>query len=82
MANMKYELIAEIENQIFYIASFNHMGNTLCESFEIRNEEGTILNSGCVAFGIDRWAYALLLKHGTDLEEWPPGLKQLFFPEG
>jgi hypothetical protein len=62
MANTKYELIVDIDNgrESFSIASFNNVGNTLCKPFEITDKHNVPLHSGCIAFGIDRWVYALL----------------------
>jgi hypothetical protein len=71
MANMKYELIAAIESESFSIASFNNMSDTLCKPFDICDTDGKPLSSGCIAFGIDRWVYALLKTYGPDLEHWP-----------
>jgi len=79
MANMKYELIVSIGDgkESFSIASFNNMGDSLCSQFEIRGTDGTFLHSGCIAFGIDRWVYALLTVHGADLREWPDQIKKI-----
>ncbi|RKP54432.1 amino acid--ACP ligase [Cohnella endophytica] len=71
MANKKYELIVTIGSEVFSIASFNHMGNTLCKPFDICDTNNKFLNSGCIGFGIDRWVYALLKTYGTQLESWP-----------
>jgi seryl-tRNA synthetase len=67
MANTKYELIVDIYNgqESFSIASFNNVGNTLCKPFGITDKQSVPLHSGCIAFGIDRWVYALLALHGT-----------------
>jgi len=76
MGNMKYELVADTgeENGAFSIASFNNMGNALCKPFEVHDENGKPLHSGCVAFGLDRWVYALLSRYGPDLRNFPPAV--------
>lgn len=57
------------------IASVNlhqdHFGHT----FEI-SRRGTASFSGCVAFGIERWLYAIVATHGFDAARWPS------FPSG
>ncbi len=79
MANMKYELVVNLGtgSGTFSIASFNHMSDTLCKPFEVYDSESKPFNSGCIAFGIDRWVYALLVVHGTQFEQWPAGVRSV-----
>ncbi|AMA72209.1 MULTISPECIES: aminoacyl--tRNA ligase-related protein [Aneurinibacillus] len=77
MAHMKYELIISTDIGNFSIASFNNVKDTLCKEFSITGSNGSILHSGCVAFGIDRWVYALLAVYGTQLQEWPTYIKEI-----
>lgn len=77
MANMKYELIAAIGSDSFSIASFNNMSDTLCKPFDVCGTDNKPLSSGCVAFGIDRWVYALLKTYGTDFEQWPSPIRTI-----
>jgi hypothetical protein len=37
----------------------------------IRDDQGDLAHTGCVAFGIDRLAVALFAIHGLDLQKWP-----------
>ncbi len=77
MANMKFELIAAAGGEAFSIASFNYMGDTLCRPFDVCDPGGKPLHSGCIAFGIDRWVYALLRAHGTEYERWPARVRSV-----
>jgi hypothetical protein len=79
MANMKYELIVNINGgrESFSIASFNHMGDTLCKPFKVHHVGDKPMNSGCIAFGIDRWVYALLAKYGIEFNYWPDHVKEV-----
>ncbi|MFD0697455.1 amino acid--ACP ligase [Paenibacillus sp. GCM10027628] len=77
MANTKYELVVALGDENFSIASFNHVGDSLCKPFDVCDSGNKPLNSGCVAFGIDRWAYALLKTYGTDLELWPGRIRTM-----
>ncbi|GIQ69366.1 class-II aminoacyl-tRNA synthetase family protein [Xylanibacillus composti] len=71
-ANLKYELIVTPEAAPpFSIASFNYMGDSLCKPFCVTDRGGNPLQSGCAAFGLDRWVYALLLAYGPDDARWP-----------
>ncbi|MGO4548852.1 amino acid--ACP ligase [Paenibacillus sp. 2TAB23] len=75
MASMKYELLVETPaRSTFSIASFNHMGDSLCKPFDVKGPAGLPWSSGCVAFGIDRWAFALLAEYGA-WDEWPSAVK-------
>ncbi|MFC5469146.1 amino acid--ACP ligase [Cohnella suwonensis] len=77
MANMKYELIVEAgDGSSYSIASFNNMSDSLCKPFSVLAPSGAPHHSGCVAFGIDRWAYALLSEYGP-LSQWPAGVREI-----
>ncbi|MEK0316184.1 amino acid--ACP ligase [Cohnella sp. 56] len=77
MGNMKYELIvnAGADAGSFSIASFNDMDTSLCKPFGVLDGGANPMHSGCMAFGIDRWVYALLAYYGTDYGKWPPGVR-------
>jgi seryl-tRNA synthetase len=77
IANMKYELIVTMgeHHDAFSIASFNNMGDSLCKPFHVLDQAYNPLQSGCIAFGIDRWVYALLLSYGPCYDAWPPRVK-------
>ncbi len=56
------------------IGSLNFHRNYFGEAFQIsRNGEDAF--SGCVAFGLERWIYALLNQFGSDEPDWPEVLK-------
>ncbi|VVM78620.1 hypothetical protein PS645_02146 [Pseudomonas fluorescens] len=76
MADAKYELeFISVNGDSSSIASFNNCQDTLCEKFEITNDENHWLHSGCVAFGLDRWRAALYEQYGSDVDNWPDQLK-------
>jgi len=76
MADAKYELeFISANGNASSIASFNNCQDTLCEKFEVTNDEKSFLHSGCVAFGIDRWRAALYEQYGPDNRNWPEKLK-------
>lgn len=58
------------------IGSINFHRNYFGEAFEIsRNQQEAY--SGCVAFGLERWIYALLSTFGTDPKAFPSEILQL-----
>lgn len=52
------------------LCSANMHGNFFGEAFAIRRD-GRTAASGCIAFGLERWLYALLRIHGPDCRDWP-----------
>jgi len=69
----KHELC--LENGLA-IASINRHRSFFGECYDIRLNDRPI-NSACVAFGIERWLYAMLSSHGKDAGSWPvPGAVQ------
>ncbi|GAB1646554.1 hypothetical protein [Krasilnikovia sp. MM14-A1259] len=52
------------------IASVNLHEDTFGAAFDI-TRDGVPASSGCVAFGLERWAYALTRRHGADPANWP-----------
>ncbi|WP_411348065.1 phosphopantetheine-binding protein [Paenibacillus sp. WLX2291] len=72
VSNAKYELAAvRTTGQESSIASFNYCEDVLCGKYDIADEQGEQLYSGCVAFGTDRWKEAFLDRHGRDRSLWP-----------
>ena len=69
---LKHELVVPLRpGQSLAIASFNHHQDFFGEAFDIRLDDGTPATSGCVAFGLERWALAFVAAHGADPEGWP-----------
>ena len=52
-------------------ASFNLHDTFFGEAFDIRLASGTPATSACVAFGLERWLLAFLVRHGPDAARWP-----------
>lgn len=59
-------------------ASFNVHGDFFARRFGYRHHDGrTPIWTGCVAFGIERWIWAILTQHGADPARWPARLRAL-----
>lgn len=81
LADMKYELVVEIPNSdiSFSIASFNNVKDTLCREFDITSAmDKKYLHSGCAAFGIDRWVYAVMSTFGLDIQGYPEKIREYY----
>ena len=77
LKKLKYELQANFtENGNLAIASFNNHEDFFAKRMNIRLPNGTIAHSGCVAFGIERWAYVFLCQNGLDPRSWPARLRR------
>lgn len=58
------------------VASFNNMQRTFGESCAITFANGQTAFSGCIAWGLERWAYAFLAQHGIQPEHWPEQIRK------
>ena len=76
---MKFEYRMTIPGQEKKLAvmSSNLHGPTFSKAFNIKRR-GRVINSGCLGFGIERLALAIIAQHGSDPALWPPGLAQDF----
>jgi seryl-tRNA synthetase len=75
--NPKYVLqkLDPVKTEMVYhtglaIGSINFHRNYFGEAFQI-SRDGKEAFSGCVAFGVERWIYAILNQFGTDERNWP-----------
>jgi seryl-tRNA synthetase len=83
LLELKYELQADIgTDDSVAVASFNFHEQFFGTSFELRLPEHGTPFSGCVGFGLERLAFALVCQHGTDPAGWPAGVRAtLDWPE-
>ena len=51
--------------------SFNYHREHFGQVWGIRDDNGELAHTSCVAFGIDRLAVALFANHGLELNKWP-----------
>jgi seryl-tRNA synthetase len=56
--------------------SFNYHREHFGQVWGIRDDDGELAHTSCVAFGIDRLAVALFANHGLDLKKWPAATRQ------
>ena len=78
--NPKYELRLKLpyKDSHFSCGSFNVHGNIFGLRNNITNPQGDYLWSGCVAFGLERWAWAIIAQHGIDTTKWSNRLQKIF----
>lgn len=67
---LKHELLLPIGERAVAAASFNHHETFFGEAFEITLPSRKMAHSGCVAFGLERWLLAYLVRHGVEPGNW------------
>jgi hypothetical protein len=67
LKGLKQELCVPGANGDVAIASFNLHDDFFGRRFDLRLADGRHAHSGCVAFGLERWVYALMDQHGLDV---------------
>ncbi|QUS39094.1 hypothetical protein RPMA_09790 [Tardiphaga alba] len=71
---MKYEYKADLPpHQSISVLSSNLHGPTFSKAFGITQGRHPI-NTGCIGFGLERIALALIAQHGDDVTTWPAAL--------
>lgn len=76
MMELKYELNLNVRpDDAIAIGSFNYHDNFFGRNFDITQETGKPIASGCVGFGLERLVYAFLCQHGLHSNEWPQAVR-------
>lgn len=72
-ARLKFEFLVPVNDGAGPTAcvSFNHHLDHFAKTWGIEAHDGAVVHSGCVGFGLERLALALLRHHGPDVERWP-----------
>jgi seryl-tRNA synthetase len=72
----KFEVVTEVyEGAQTAIASSNFHGEHFGGDFSLSLADGSVAQSACAGFGIERIVLALARRHGFELEEWPAGVR-------
>lgn len=76
---LKFELLIPVRSveQPTACMSFNYHLDHFGKTWDLRDEAGEYIHTGCVAFGMDRLAVAMFATHGVDSAKWPASVKQL-----
>jgi seryl-tRNA synthetase len=76
LAESKYELRMPIgPDKSLAVGSFNFHDAFFGERFDIGYADDKPVRTGCVAFGLERLAYAFLCQHGLDPDQWPADMR-------
>ncbi len=76
---MKYELRLTIPylDKSIACSSVNFHSNTFGNAFNIKMGKRPAV-TGCVGFGIERWAFAFLAQFGLDEANWPAAFREQY----
>ncbi len=72
LKELKHELLLPIgPSTTIAASSFNLHETFFGDAFDIRLPNGRPATTACVAFGLERWLLAFLVRHGPDAHSWP-----------
>ncbi|GAA4874528.1 hypothetical protein GCM10023310_62710 [Paenibacillus vulneris] len=76
---MKYELRLTVPyvNKSIACSSINFHSNTFGTAFNIKMGKRNAV-TGCVGFGIERWAFAFLAQYGLEESNWPAAFREQY----
>jgi seryl-tRNA synthetase len=76
---MKFELRLTIPylNKSIACSSVNFHSTTFGSAFNIKIGKRSAV-TGCVGFGIERWAFAFLAQYGLDEQQWPASFREQY----
>ncbi len=74
---LKYEIRALVPHRqgTLAVGSYNYHQDFFGRHLDIRLQDDTPASTGCVAFGLERLAYAFLAQHGLDPARWPEAVR-------
>ena len=70
---LKYEIRARLpfKDSTLAVGSYNYHQDFFGRNLNISLPDGTPAHTGCVAFGLERIAFAFLAQYGLDPADWP-----------
>jgi seryl-tRNA synthetase len=75
---LKFEIRARLpfKDSTLAVGSYNYHQNFFGRHLNITLPDGTPAHTGCVAFGLERMAYAFLAQYGLDPQIWPVAVQE------
>ena len=70
---LKFEIRAGLpfKQSTLAVGSYNYHQDFFGRSLNITLPDGSSTHTGCIAFGLERMAYAFLSQYGLDVRKWP-----------
>lgn len=80
---LKFEMLAPIASaEPTAVVSFNFHQDHFGGAFGIQQHDGSVANSACVGFGLERITLALFRAHGIEVRDWPEDVRRRLWPQG
>jgi seryl-tRNA synthetase len=75
---LKFEIRASLpfKDSTLAVGSYNYHQDFFGRHLNITLPDGSPAHTGCVAFGLERMAYAFLAQYGFDPQDWPAAVKE------
>ncbi len=75
---LKYEIRARLpfKGSTLAVGSYNYHQDFFGRHLDITLSDGSPAHTGCVAFGLERLAYAFLAQYGFEPQRWPSEVRQ------
>ncbi len=75
---LKYEIRARLpfQDSTLAIGSYNYHQDFFGRHLNIPLPDGSPAHTGCLAFGLERAAFAFLAQYGLDPADWPPSMQE------
>ncbi|MEM9355597.1 MAG: hypothetical protein AAGB04_05250 [Pseudomonadota bacterium] len=70
---------SKIKTKLLACGSINLRGNFFGTRFDIRDDQGHPVQTGCVRLKIARWVLAVFFQHGFDSNYWPQQVRNEIF---
>lgn len=73
MGEVKYELLFQLpyRGEALAASSFNLHRDFYTSVYDTRRADGSLAESACMGFGLERWLYGFLSQKGLDRSGWP-----------
>jgi len=79
---LKFEVLVPIASpERTAVSSFNFHQEHFSSVFGIQLHDGSVANSACLGFGLERITLALFRAHGMDPAQWPVHVRQALWPQ-
>jgi len=77
---LKYEIRALLpfKEDTLAVGSYNYHQDFFGRNLDITLEDGSAAHTGCVAFGLERIAFAFLAQFGLDPKNWPQAIREAY----
>jgi seryl-tRNA synthetase len=79
---LKFEVLVPVisKDDPTAVCSFNFHQDHFGSKWEIKAHDGSVANTACLGFGLERITMALFKTHGFDVAQWPAAVRKQLWP--